>query len=115
MGCLQKEFRQNGKKPISFYHFVIDPTSFSNSVENIFYVSFLIKDGFVSISEGTNFYLFLFFKFYILFRYYLHTDGENGLPVLTVKSRSRETSSQASVSKKQLIIALDQDMWKVSL
>ena len=60
MGCLQKEFRQNGKKPISFYHFVIDPTSFSNSVENIFYVSFLIKDGFVSISEGTNFPFFYF-------------------------------------------------------
>ena len=58
MGCLQKEFRQKGKKPVSFYHFVIDPTSFSNSVENIFYVSFLIKDGFVSISEGTIIVLF---------------------------------------------------------
>ena len=52
MDCLVKEWKRNSKKPISFYHFVMDPQSFSNTVENIFYVSFLIKDGFVSLSEG---------------------------------------------------------------
>ncbi len=112
MGCLHKEYKQNGKKPISFYHFVIDPTSFPNSVENMFYVSFLIKDGFVSISEGT-FLPFFDFKIYLIIMDSC-ADGEDGLPTLNVIGRNRESSTQASVSKKQLIIALDQDMWQVS-
>lgn len=91
MSCLAKEFKANDRKPISFYRFVMDPTSFSNSVENIFYVSFLIKDGFVAIDE----------------------DGENGLPSLSVvNKRHRETVSQTSVSKKQLILSLDQETWQ---
>lgn len=89
MRCLRDEYKANNEKPISFYHFVIDPTSFSNSVENIFYVSFLIKDGFVSISE----------------------DGENGLPSLNVINK-RIPSSQQSASKKQLILSLDKRMWE---
>lgn len=34
---------QSGSVP--FYHFITDPESFSKTVENMFYVSFLIKEG----------------------------------------------------------------------
>ena len=30
---------------VPFYHFITDPQSFSKTVENMFYVSFLIKEG----------------------------------------------------------------------
>ncbi len=63
MKCLAKEYKANNEKPISFYHFVIDPTSFSNSIENIFYISFLIKDGHVSINEGKYFSIIEVFFF----------------------------------------------------
>lgn len=37
--------RDPDSKGINFFRFVIDPDDFGQSVENCFYVSFLIKDG----------------------------------------------------------------------
>ena len=38
-------------QPISLYKFFINPNSFSESVENLFHLSFLIRDGKISIEE----------------------------------------------------------------
>ncbi|XP_005606614.2 EP300-interacting inhibitor of differentiation 3 [Equus przewalskii] len=49
LGLLQMYFRKYPDTPVSYFEFVIDPNSFSRTVENIFYVSFIIRDGFARI------------------------------------------------------------------
>ncbi|EPB70696.1 Nse4 [Ancylostoma ceylanicum] len=39
---------------VDFYSFVIDPTDFAKTVENMFYVSFLVKDGRVRLAVGED-------------------------------------------------------------
>ncbi|KAM4636161.1 non-structural maintenance of chromosomes element 4 homolog A isoform 1-T2 [Discoglossus pictus] len=49
LGFLQTYFKEDPDTPISFFDFVIDPNSFARTVENIFHVSFIIRDGFARI------------------------------------------------------------------
>ncbi|KAG8551486.1 hypothetical protein GDO81_004136 [Engystomops pustulosus] len=49
LGFLQTYFREDPDTPISFFDFVIDPNSFARTVENMFHVSFIIRDGFARI------------------------------------------------------------------
>ncbi|KAF5926512.1 EP300-interacting inhibitor of differentiation 3 [Diceros bicornis minor] len=49
LGLLQMYFRKYPDTPVSYFEFVVDPNSFSRTVENIFYVSFIIRDGFARI------------------------------------------------------------------
>ncbi|XP_019411750.1 PREDICTED: non-structural maintenance of chromosomes element 4 homolog A [Crocodylus porosus] len=49
LGLLQTHFNNDPEIPISFFDFVIDPNSFARTVENIFHVSFIIRDGFARI------------------------------------------------------------------
>jgi len=51
---LCREFKKNHQKPINFYEFVCDPTSFTNTVENIFHVSFLVKDRKVAMVDSED-------------------------------------------------------------
>ncbi|KAL8187248.1 UNVERIFIED_CONTAM: hypothetical protein K2H54_041124 [Gekko kuhli] len=49
LGYLQSFFKQDPDVPISFLEFVTDPDSFARTIENMFHVSFLIRDGLATI------------------------------------------------------------------
>jgi len=89
---LNQVYRSNGKKPVDYFKFVIDPESFGNTVENMFHVSFLVKQRVVQLS----------------------VDKETELPVLEPVSSSRHggDSGDGEAVKNQAIISLSYDDWE---
>ncbi|KAK9454331.1 Nse4 C-terminal-domain-containing protein [Dipodascopsis uninucleata] len=50
IGALLKEIG----RPVNLFEFILNPQSFSQSVENLFYLSFLVRDGHAYIDEDHN-------------------------------------------------------------
>ncbi|RHZ63915.1 non-structural maintenance of chromosomes element 4 family protein [Aspergillus thermomutatus] len=75
---------------VPLFHFCINPRSFGQSVENLFYVSFLVRDGTVGIS----------------------TDSRQ-LPTLHVsKPYAPSEAQKKGVQKHQAIFSLDFETWR---
>lgn len=91
--CLEDAYEQNQCQPVGFFQFTIHPKRFSRSVENIFHVSFLIKEGKVE--------LFL---------------DEDQLPVLRPIINTNQSVSETKLSQMQsltqLILSLDMEQWE---
>jgi len=54
MKCLDQQYSKNKKKPVCYFSFVIDPDSFGKTVENMFHVSFLVKQRQAILAIGEN-------------------------------------------------------------
>lgn len=84
---INKWYKQR-RAPLSYFHAVLDPTSFSRSVENIYHVSFLVRDGKVSIT----------------------LDEQHGLPFITPLSTEQQESNRTE--EKQFIVSIDMRRWQ---
>lgn len=78
-----------GDDGINFFQFALNPDSFSDSVENMFYISFLVRDGKVAIY-----------------------DDEHGDPRLMLSEEPTDEDREAGLTRRQIIIELDVDAWK---
>lgn len=59
-----KRIRENTTRPIPLLKFIIDPTCFSTTVQNMFHTSFLMRDHYVTITLGELINLFAFSSWY---------------------------------------------------
>lgn len=87
LAFLNNYYQEDPTTPISYYEFVIDPSSFSRTVENMFHVSFLIRDG--------------------LAQMYL---DDNKLPCIA--PAEQEMDGAASASRKQCVTSISIKTWK---
>lgn len=88
LGYLKSYYQDEPTSPISYYEFVVDPNSFSRTVENIFHMSFLIRDG--------------------LARMYMDSDK---LPCIAPVEEG-EVEAGGSCSRKQCIVSISPKIWK---
>ncbi|KAK4898630.1 hypothetical protein LTR27_003802 [Elasticomyces elasticus] len=98
--------RENHGVPL--FEFVVNPRSFGQTVENIFYISFLIKEGSVAVKldeDGLP---------TINIEEPPPKDGEdeNGQPLSTPEKITQKKAREKEKSKHQAVFALDFDTWR---
>lgn len=108
--ALNKEYKNNNSKPINYFKFTMEPESYSQSVENCFHLSFLIRDGRVHFIKGKllNVKLIVF----VIFIINIFTD-ESGMLVISPVSH-KHSRAEINLPFQQYIVSLDTSLWKVS-
>lgn len=74
--------------PTNLLEFVVNPASFSQTVENIFYVSFLIRNAVAEIDDST------------------------GQPLLSTRAPPTQEETAQGLGKSQLILNMDMKLWR---
>ncbi|GAV51752.1 hypothetical protein ZYGR_0AF02230 [Zygosaccharomyces rouxii] len=89
--------RKNGTDQINLFKFVINPQSFPKSVENLFYVSFLIKEGRVVLEEDQDGFPSIRIR---------------GSPPTDPKAREIEIRKRREASENHIIFQMDMPTWR---
>eukprot|EP00731_Ephydatia_muelleri_P030355 Em0021g878a len=84
--CLKDTCTDDGA--VHFFKFLVDPQSFSHTVENMFYLSFLVKDGRVGIRIA------------------------DGVPVIYFPEDVNNAKQSTKTVKNQAIISLNMAQWQ---
>ncbi|CAG9789695.1 unnamed protein product [Diatraea saccharalis] len=86
-----KNYR-NSERPLSYFHLVLDPDSFARTVENIYHLSFLVRDGMLAVQ----------------------LDEEYGLPFVTPVAASGSGGGDIN-EENQFIVSIDMERWQVCI
>lgn len=86
VNAIYRILHQNG--PTNYFKLVTNPSSFSQTVENIFYVAFLIRKAVASI------------------------DDSSGIPIISTHEPPTTDELGDGLPKKQIIMSLSMDLWK---
>nr|XP_056706448.1 non-structural maintenance of chromosomes element 4 homolog A [Euleptes europaea] len=89
LGYLQSFFRDEPGVPISFLEFVTDPDSFPRTIENMFHVSFLIRDGLAGIKLD-----------------------EDKLPIIEPLYPEEGENNQDTQARKQAVLTMNYEEWQ---
>ncbi|KAM6091044.1 non-structural maintenance of chromosomes element 4 homolog A isoform 1-T2 [Theristicus caerulescens] len=89
LGLLQTHFKNDPDTPISFFDLVIDPNSFARTVENIFHVSFIIRDGFARLKLD-----------------------DDKLPIIEPSKDNEGMDDHSAGARNQVVISLNHQEWK---
>ncbi|KDN50373.1 hypothetical protein K437DRAFT_255077 [Tilletiaria anomala UBC 951] len=92
---IHKLLRDQGADGVSMFDFAIDPKSFGNTVENLFYISFLIRDGKTQLVMPGE-----------------ESNANGVVPKLRVREPAEEEDYVAGLRKQQIVLELDMDTWK---
>ena len=95
---------------VSLFEFAINPDSFGQTVENLFYISFLIREGSLAVAKDDDGLPTLSRLFPLLkFRSFLKHANSFSEPS---QSRSLSEQREQNVSKHQAVFSLDWATWQ---
>ncbi|KAA1472846.1 hypothetical protein DENSPDRAFT_839229 [Dentipellis sp. KUC8613] len=87
-----RKLLQDQDGAVNFFRFIINPDDFAQSVENLFYLSFLIRDGICALDIE-----------------------ETGEPVIYLCEQAGDADYEAGLRKQQMVMELDMVTWKMAI
>ncbi|CAF0868465.1 unnamed protein product [Didymodactylos carnosus] len=111
---LLQAFKRNHNEPVEFFPFVLHPTNFARTVENMFHITFLIKEGLAQLFHDNNDLPLICKSGRNDFFYNLPVDRRKKKADETINIEHNETTTTTSLSKKcqQLVISIDMEEWE---
>ncbi|KAJ6257588.1 hypothetical protein Dda_7373 [Drechslerella dactyloides] len=88
--ALEKYIAETGEDQVNYFSFVINPHSYSQTIENMFYLAFLVRDGYVGMMEDDDGLLWL---------------------VPASPPNAQEAAEQGCV-RKQIVMPMEKHIWR---
>jgi len=81
------------QEKINLFRFITNPNSFGQSVENLFYLSFLVREGTCA----------------------MEFDEDTGEPIIYACEPPNEDDFRDGARKQQIVLELDMDTWQCAI